>query len=370
MNAENGELKRTPLYRAHLAAGGRLVPFGGWEMPVQYSGINAEHRAVRSRVGVFDISHMGQIEVGGADGLAFLQYLFPGNIAQLEMGKVMYSVMCNERGGVIDDLAVYRLDEKKYLLVVNASRISADLEWVEERSTAFTAVEIGDVSLQKGMLAVQGPQAEELLADLLGNRVRAVAYYCSFQDEIDGMKIMVSRTGYTGEDGFEVICPAEQVGKMWHRIIEAGATPCGLGARDTLRTEMGYSLYGRELNEESNPLEAGLGWVLKLDKEEDFVGKQALLALQKEGKYRRRVGFKMSEKGIPRPQYSVCNEAGEQIGVVTSGTQSPTLEMGIGLARVEREARKRGTNLLIDMRGKLRRAEVVRLPFVPSRVKR
>jgi len=370
MANDEAELQRTPLYEEHRTLGGRMVAFGGWEMPVQYSGINDEHYAVRNEVGVFDVSHMGQIEVEGDDAFLFLQMLLPGDVADLGVGQVMYSVMCNEQGGVIDDLEICRLGEKKYLLVVNAGRIPHDVAWVRARAQPFSALEILDVSAQTAMLAVQGPRAEEVVATLTGDLAYDLGYFHCAQIEIDGKQLLISRTGYTGEDGFEIICPRDNIGTIWDQTLREGAKACGLGARDTLRTEMGFSLYGHELDEESNPFEAGLSWVLKLDKEENFVGKEALCLLKEEGKYLRRVGFKMIEKGIPRSEYTICDEAGNEIGVVTSGTHSPTLGIGIGMGRVKPGARKKGTSLLIDMRGKLRRAEVVSLPFVPSRVKR
>ena len=347
-----------------------MTPFAGWEMPLQYSGIHDECMIVRNRVGLFDLSHMGQILVRGRKSLVFLEYLLPGNISDLENGKMMYTVLCNEQGGTVDDLIVYSLANKDYLLVVNAGCIRVDEVWVGEWAKRFKGVEVCNLSKDKGMLAIQGPQAEELMRSFAGDGLSDLRYYNFRNVVVEGEEALVSRSGYTGEDGFELICEEGSAGKIWSALLQRGAQPCGLGARDVLRTEMGYCLYGHELGQKITPLEARLAWTLELGKKNDFVGKKALLIKQKEGTYRGLVGFRMLEKGIPRPGYDICNGQGEKIGRVSSGTYSPSLEQGIGLAFVDPKFRKRGAALQVDMRGKLRRAKVVRLPFVPSKVRK
>ena len=370
MKSDEERLQRTPLYQAHLASGGRMVPFGGWEMPVQYTGITEEHQLVRSSVGMFDVSHMGQIAISGKDSLALLHYLCPGDPGLLCPGKIMYGVFCNDGGGVVDDLLVYCLAKDEYLLVVNASRIEQDFAWIRNAAANFAEVSIENLSGAKGMIALQGPLAEALLADLAEEDIAALQYYWSIKLSLDGCEVILSRSGYTGEDGFEIICAADATERLWATLKRLGARPCGLGARDTLRTEMGYCLYGHELGAEISPLEAGLSWTMALEKEADFIGRDALLRQRQEGTYRRLVGFKLQEKGIPRPDCKVHDDQDRLIGIVSSGTFSPGLQKGIGLAFVEPEFRKKGTELQIDIRTKGRRAQVVRLPFVKSRVKR
>ena len=368
MNSD--KLQRTPLYPSHVRSGASMTVFAGWEMPLKYSGMHDECMVVRNSAGIFDVSHMGQILVSGRNGQELLEYSSPGNIAGLENGKMMYAVLCNEHGGILDDLTVYRLSTKEYLLIVNAGRTQFDEAWLLELAKQFSGVEICNLSDGKGMLAVQGPQAEGLMSSICGNHLRNLHYFGFCSVDIEGEEALVSRSGYTGEDGFELICESDSLRKIWSALQNYGAHPCGLGARDVLRTEMGYCLYGQELDQNKSPLEAGLSWTLNLDKEDNFIGKNALLIKKKEGSYRRLVGFRMLERSIPRPGYTVCNCREEEIGTVSSGTYSPSLEAGIGLAFVEPRFKKRGAALKIDMRGKLRRAKVVRLPFVASKVKK
>ena len=292
-------LRRTPLYEVAVAEGGRMAPFGGWEMAVQFEGIRSEHWAVRREVGLFDISHMGRIAVSGERGLAFLDSLLPARVRELIIGQMLYAPLCNERGGCVDDLVVYRLAEQEYLLVVNASRKAADWQWITARAADWSNVLIEDLSDDKGMVAVQGPQAATLVESLAGPASVALGYYRCSVMEIAGIRALLSRNGYTGEDGFEIVCPADQVAALWAKLRAAGAQPCGLGARDTLRVEMGFCLYGRELNEQTTPLEAGLAWTLDLEKEANFVGAEALRAQRATGGYRRLRGFRMLERGIP-----------------------------------------------------------------------
>ena len=366
----NERLQRTPLYEAAVAEGGRMVPFGGWEMPVQFEGIRSEHWAVRRAIGLFDISHMGQIAISGERGLAFLDGLLPARVRKLTIGQMLYAPLCNEQGGCVDDLVVYRLAQQKYLLVVNASRKAADWQWITALVADWSDVQIEDLSDEQGMVAVQGPQAASLVEALAGPASVALGYYRCKVMEIAGVRALLSRTGYTGEDGFEIMCPADQVAALWAKLRAAGAQPCGLGARDTLRIEMGFCLYGRELNEQTTPLEAGLAWTLDLKKEAGFVGAEALRVQRKAGGYRRLRGFRMLERGIPRPDYPVFDQHGEQVGTVTSGTHSPVLEEGIGLAYLQRGVQKIGTEVYIGMKGKRQPAVVVKLPFVPSGIRK
>ena len=366
----NEHLRRTPLYEVAVAEGGRMVPFGGWEMPVQFEGIRSEHWAVRREVGLFDISHMGRIAISGERGLAFLDSLLPARVRALTIGQMLYAPLCNEQGGCVDDLVVYRLAPKEYLLVVNASRKAVDWQWITARAAGWSAVQIEDLSDKQGMVAVQGPQAAALVEALAGPASVALGYYRCAETEIAGIRALLSRNGYTGEDGFEMICPADQVAALWAKFRAAGAQPCGLGARDTLRLEMGFCLYGSELNEQTTPLEAGLAWTLDLEKEANFVGAEALRAQRKAGGYRRLRGFRLLERGIPRPDYPVFDQRGEQVGIVTSGTHSPVLGEGIGLAYLQRSVQKIGTRVYIDMKGKRQPAEVVKLPFVSVGLKK
>ncbi|MBI2505434.1 MAG: glycine cleavage system aminomethyltransferase GcvT [Candidatus Latescibacteria bacterium] len=363
------ELKHTPLRAAHLQSGARLVEFGGWEMPVQYRGIGEEHQAVRHRVGIFDVSHMGQVAVKGPGSQDFLQYLLPRDLAGLGLGHLCYSVMCDDRGKAVDDLLVYRPAPLEYLLVVNASRQETDLQWLRQHASSFTGVEIEDRSPATGMLALQGPQAEQVVIGLGGTQVPTLEYLQCRTSILAGEEVLISRSGYTGEDGFEILCSQDRLTRIWDACLDKGALPCGLGARDVLRTEMGYCLYGHELSEERTPLEAGLAWTLSLGKPGDFVGKQALLEQQLRGGYQRLVGLKLIEQGIPRPEFTVLDYSGKAVGKVSSGTYSPVLQRGIALAFVAPHYRNPGAQLQLDLRGKARRATVVRLPFVPSRIK-
>ena len=366
----NEHLQRTPLYEVAVAEGGRMVPFGGWEMPVQFEGIRSEHWAVRREVGLFDISHMGRIAISGERGLAFLDSLLPARVRALTIGQMLYAPLCNEQGGCVDDLVVYRLAPQEYLMVVNASRKTVDWQWITAHAAGWSAVQIDDLSDEQGMVAVQGPQAAALVEALAGPASVALGYYRCAEMEIAGIRALLSRNGYTGEDGFEMICSADQVAALWAKLRAAGAQPCGLGARDTLRLEMGFCLYGSELNEQTTPLEAGLAWTLDLKKEANFVGAEALRALRTAGGYRRLRGFRMLEKGIPRPDYPVFDQRGEQVGTVTSGTHSPVLGEGIGLAYLQRGVQKIGTEIYIDMKGRQQPAEVVKLPFVSAGLKK
>ncbi len=368
MAAGSAILQQTPLYEAALVAGGRMVAFGGWEMPVQFAGIAAEHQAVREKVGLFDVSHMGQLVLTGDRVAEFIDFLLPGRIAELDVGQMLYAPMCNQAGGCIDDAVVYRLDGSEFLLVVNAGRVEDDWQWITKLAAGESNVNHENLSDEKAMLAVQGPMSEKIVTAVVGDGIGALSYYHCLQTQVGVMQVLISRNGYTGEDGFEFLCSVDDVVGLWDQFIAAGAQPCGLGARDTLRTEMGFCLYGHELNEVISPLQAGLAWTLQMDK--DFVGAQALRDQRTAGKFRRLRGIRMVDRGIPRPGYAVLDTKGLVIGEVTSGTHSPTLGLGIGLVYLDRGADTVGGPIFIDIRGKKRLAEVAKLPFVPFGIKR
>ena len=341
-------LLRTPLYDRHVALGARMVPFAGWEMPVQYEGVIPEHRAVRGDSGVFDVSHMGEIEVEGPRALELLQSLISSDLAKVEPGHARYTLLPNERGGIVDDLIVYRLDEFRWLLVVNASNRDADFAWIKERE--ISGSDVRSVSDEYALLAVQGPKAIERLG-------LAPAPWNSFSEEtIDGVQCMVDRTGYTGEDGCEILCMTEDAVQLWDAVLSRGVTPCGLGARDTLRLEACLALHGNDIGPDTDAISAGLGWTCALDKE--FTGADVLRRVKEEGPARKLVAFVMEERAIPRQGMGI--DGG---GEVTSGTHSPTLDVGIGMGYVPAAQAEVGTELEIDVRGKPRRARVVKKPF-------
>ncbi|QPJ63785.1 MAG: glycine cleavage system aminomethyltransferase GcvT [Candidatus Nitronauta litoralis] len=365
-------LKTTPLLDLHRELGGKIVPFAGWSMPIQFAGVMEEHRCVREKVGLFDVSHMGEIEVTGPGSLDYLQYLVTNDVSTLVDGSILYSVMCYENGGVVDDLLVHRHSQDHYFLCVNASNTDKDFEWATGQSNGFD-VEVKNISQQTSQLALQGPRALEVLKSLTDEKIETIAYYHFLRGQVGGIDCIISRTGYTGEDGFELYLPAESATALARHLLEAGAPhgiqPIGLGARDTLRLEMGYALYGQEINSDIHPLEARLGWVVKLDKENEFCGKTALVKARAEGIQRRLVGLKMSARGVPRSHYKILKE-GVPVGEVTSGTFSPTLNTGIAMGFVPAGQSKSGEKFEIEIRGQGVSAEVVPLPFVPSHVKK
>ncbi|MBI4530775.1 MAG: glycine cleavage system aminomethyltransferase GcvT [Candidatus Latescibacteria bacterium] len=359
-------MKQTPLYSRHVALGAKMTEFGGWVMPVQYAGITVEHTAVRERAGVFDISHMGEIEVKGPGAEGFLDWLLPGLITGLLPGRIIYSLLCNEQGGAIDDILVYRRGETHFLLVVNAARTSVDVRWVTQHADHVGGVTVEDTSDAYGMIALQGSGAEGIAQRYAEVNLQEVGYYRFTEGRVCGIEALISRTGYTGEDGFEVLCRTADVGHLWDVLIEeACVTPCGLGARDTLRLEMGYALYGHELTEETTPLEAGLGWTVHIEKER-FIGKDALVAQKRQGVQRRFVGLMVEERAIPRSDQRVISEAGEKIGYVTSGTFSPSLKRGIALSYVQKGYERPGTKVGVEIRERVVTAQVVKPPFVTS----
>lgn len=358
-------LKRTPLFPLYAEYGAKTIDFGGWELPVQFSSIKEEHEAVRTRAGLFDVSHMGEFEVKGKDSLAFLQKMMTNDVAKLTNGRAQYTLMCDEDGGTVDDLLVYKKGDDHYLLVVNAANIEKDFAWLEAHVVG--EVELVNISNDIAQLALQGPLAEKVLQRLTTVDLSNMKFF-AFADHIDvaGVQALVSRTGYTGEDGFELYCRAEDAQTLWRAILETGkedgVLPCGLGARDTLRFEACLPLYGQELAKDITPIEAGLGFAVKTNKDVDFFGKEVLKKQKEEGTTRKLVGIEMIDKGIPRHGYAVYVN-GEQVGVVTTGTQSPTLKKNIGLALISTAYSPLDTEVEVDVRGKRLKAKVVATPF-------
>ncbi len=362
--------KRTPLYALHVSLGAKLVPFGGYEMPVHYpGGIVAEHKAVREAVGVFDISHMGEFEVTGPDRNAFVQRVTCNDVGALKPGQAQYSAILTEQGTFVDDCVVYRFTDK-LMIVVNAANIAKDWEHVVALKPGAN-VRLRDISDETGLLAVQGPGAEALLAPLTPVGIALLPYYHFTQGKVAGLECFISRTGYTGEDGFELYCRASDLEKLWYAIAGPGrAEPCGLGARDTLRLEAAYPLYGNDIDDTVTPYEAGLGWIVKLDKGADFVGLTALKQQKLAGVRRRLAGFRVLEpRVVARPGHEVYLD-GQRVDVVRSGTVTPTANSAVGLAYLPVEQAKPGTRIEIDVRGKRAAAETVKLPFVPHRTRR
>jgi len=341
-------LLRTPLHDRHVALGARMVPFAGWEMPVQYEGVIPEHRAVRADSGVFDVSHMGEFEVEGPRATALLQATLSNDLDKIGPGQAQYTLLTNERGGIIDDLIVYRLDAFRFLLIVNAANREIDLRWLKERE--IPGSDVRDVSEEYALLAVQGPRAIERLG------LPEAAQFTFAEGEIDGIQCMVNRTGYTGEQGCEILVMAEDAGDLWDRVLERGAVPCGLGARDTLRLEASLPLHGNDITPDTDAISAGLGWCCALDTE--FSGAAELRELKARGPERKLVSFVMEEKAVPRQGMTI--EGG---GEVTSGTHSPMLDRGIGMGYVPAGSAAPDTELVIDVRGKSRRALVVKRPI-------
>ncbi len=358
-------MKNTALTEKHISLGAKMVPFAGYNMPVQYEGINAEHATVRNAVGVFDVSHMGEFILKGENALDLIQRVTSNDASKLYDGKIQYSCLPNETGGIVDDLLVYRIDEKTYMLVVNASNIDKDWNWIQKFNDKD--VEMHNISDQTSLLAVQGPKAADALQSLTDMDLASMEYYTFKKGKFAGVdNVLVSATGYTGAGGFEVYFENEHAEKIWDAIFNAGAEfgikPIGLGARDTLRLEMGFCLYGNDIDDTTSPIEAGLGWVTKFTKE--FTNSAALLAQKEAGVSRKLVGFEMVDRGIPRHDYVVVDADGNQIGKVTSGTQSPSLQKAIGIAYVAKEFAKEGTEIFIDIRNNKVKAKIVKFPFL------
>ncbi|CCQ90002.1 Aminomethyltransferase [Nitrospina gracilis 3/211] len=368
----NTPLKTTPLHAIHVRLGAKMVPFAGWDMPIQYKGVMDEHRTVRDGVGIFDVSHMGEVEVKGPQAKAFLQHLVTNDVEKMTDGGILYSLMCYENGGVVDDLLIHRFDDDHYFLCVNAANTDKDFDWIEQQTKGFD-VTVENTSDQTAQLAVQGKHAEALLKPMLDIPVADIAYYTFQRGRIEGADCIISRTGYTGEDGFEIYLSVDDAAAVYEKIMEAGKQydlqPIGLGARDTLRIEMGYPLYGQEIDAEHNPLEARLGFVIKLKKETDFVGKQALKKQKEAGLSRKLVAIKMKERGVPRSHYKILQD-GRAVGEVTSGTFSPSLNTGVALCYVPTEMAQVGNEVSVEIRNQAVAAEIISLPMVPSNVKK
>jgi aminomethyltransferase len=370
MTQPDTALRRTPLHAAHVRLGARMIPFGGWDMPVQYSGIVEEHRAVRKAVGCFDVSHMGEFEFRGPDARLALERLTTNDVSTLQVGQVQYSLLCYEHGGIVDDLTLYRLTDDRYMMTVNASNIDKDWEWISRHLDG--RVEAKNVSEETGLIAVQGPHAERLVGRLSDVDVTAIAYYHFRQGRVGGVPAIISRTGYTGEDGFELYLPAAGTATVWEGLLAEGktegATPIGLGARDTLRLEMKYALYGNDIDETTNPLEAGLGWVVKPAKG-DFIGRAAVEDVRAAGLRRRLVGFEMVERAVARHGYPILHD-GASVGIVTSGSYGPSVDKYIGIGYVPAALGAVGSAIAVEVRGRGQTARVVKTPFQPPRVKR
>jgi aminomethyltransferase len=354
---EAGTLRRTPLYEAHVEAGAKLVDFAGWEMPVEYDGIRAEHLRVRRSCGVFDVSHMGEIETEGPQAADLLQRLLSNDVSKIEVGGAQYSCLCREDGGVLDDLFTYRLADEGYLTVTNAANHERDLEWFEAHAVEFEA-EVRDRIDAYAMLAVQGPEAREIVGRLADGELPP--RFRTAELAIAGSPSLVCGTGYTGEDGVEILVPPDGAGTVWDAVIGGGASPAGLGARDTLRLEVNYCLYGNDLTEERTPIEAGLGWCVKEDT--GFVGSEACRKVRDQGPGEILEPFVITGAGIPRQGNPIVS-GGEPAGEVTSGTMSPSLEVGIGMGYVRNDLAEPGTQIEIDVRGKRRPAEIRERPL-------
>lgn len=365
-------MKRTVFYDEHLRRGARMVPFAGFEMPVEYTGVRQEHLNVRQRVGVFDVSHMGEIWVRGPGAYRLVQKLTSNDISRLETGKIQYTCFPNHAGGIVDDLLVYRFDREEYLLVVNASNTEKDHRWVLEQNDTGALVE--NASDRMSQLALQGPGAAGVLQKLTLVDLSKIPYYQFVTGEVAGVSdVIISNSGYTGAGGFELYMPDEDGPAIWSGLFgagrEAGLQPAGLAARDTLRLEMGYCLYGNDIDETTSPLEAGLGWITKFTDGNDFINREQLEEQKERGVERRLVGFEMQERGIPRQHYPILDSSGETIGEVTSGTMSPSLDRGIGMGYVTAGKAVVDNAILIAIRNKQVPAKIVRMPFYRSAAK-
>lgn len=362
------DLKKTPLAHVHESLGAKMVPYAGFHMPVQYSGVNDEHQTVRNAVGVFDVSHMGEFLVRGPQALDLVQYITSNDASKLEVGRVQYSCMPNGKGGIVDDLLVYRMqhgDDHHYLLVVNAANMAKDWDWITRHNTFDAQLE--DISDRMGLLAVQGPKAVDTLKGLFDADIAAMPYYTAQYAEMKGVGlVLISTTGYTGAGGFEVYVPNHLLEKAWNVVMEAGAPfgikPCGLAARDTLRLEMGFCLYGNDIDETTSPIEAGLGWITKFTK--SFIDSDRLKQQKEQGVTRKLVGFELVDRGIPRHGHTVLDADGRVVGRVTSGTMGPTVQKPIGMAYVPASMSAPDTDIWVDVRGKVLKGRVVRIPFL------
>ena len=357
-------MKKTALYNKHVELGAKMVPFAGYQMPVQYSGVNAEHINVRDNVGVFDVSHMGEFIVSGENALNLIQKISSNDASKLFPGRAQYSYLPNDNGGVVDDLIIYMISEEKYLLVVNASNIEKDWNWINKHNDV--GAELENISDQMSLLAVQGPKAVDLLQELTKIDLNDIKFYHFVQGEIAGIdNVIISATGYTGSGGFELYVNNNVAERLWDEILKAGVPfniePAGLAARDTLRLEMGYCLYGNDIDDKTSPISAGLGWVTKFTK--SFVGDQILINQKENGVDKKLVAFKLLDRGIPRKDYLIVDENQNEIGIVTSGTMGPSVKLSIGLGYVKSEFSSVGSTIYLSIRNKFIAAEIVKLPF-------
>ena len=362
-------MKKTALYGKHVALGAKIVAFAGYEMPVSYSGIVDEHNTVRHAVGVFDVSHMGEFKVEGPGALGLIQYVTSNDASKLFDGRVQYSCLPNEQGGIIDDLLVYKMHDNDYFLVVNASNIEKDYNWIKKHAAKFDC-KLTDISDEMSLIAVQGPKATETLQKLTDENLADVPYYHFKIGKFAGIEgVIISATGYTGAGGFEIYCKNADAEKVWDAIFEAGKPfgikPAGLGCRDTLRLEMGYCLYGNDINDTTSPLEAGLGWITRFSK--DFVGKAIIEKVKTDGPAKKLVGLEFSDKIIPRQHFEICDDNENVIGEITSGTMSPSLQIPIAMGYVPTDKSAEGTMLKVKIRNKLADAKVVKLPFYTAK---
>lgn len=358
-------MKNTALTEKHISLNAKMVPFAGYNMPVSYSGLNEEHATVRNAVGVFDVSHMGEFILRGDNALHLIQKVTSNDASVLTDGKAQYSCMPNNEGGIVDDLIVYRIDAKTYMLVVNASNIEKDWNWIKQNDT--WGVDMKDISEETSLLAIQGPKATDTLQKLTDVKLADIPYYAFVKGKFNGVdNVVISNTGYTGAGGFELYFENQYAEKMWNDIFEAGKEfgikPIGLGARDTLRLEMGFCLYGNDIDDTTSPIEAGLGWITKYTK--DFTNRAAIEKQKTEGVSRKLVGFEMIDRGIPRHDYPIADANGKIIGKVTSGTQSPTLGKAIGMGYVEKDFSKADTEIYVIIRDKAIKAKVCKIPFL------
>ena len=362
---ETSHLKRTPLYDTHLELGGRMMPFGGWDMPVQYTGILDEARAVRSNAGLFDVSHMGRIDISGPDAVSLLNRVLSVDVPKLRRRRARYGVICNLDGGIIDDTIVYRLGRERFLLVPNASNADTVADWLLRWRRGSDEVDVNVITDELAMIAHQGPTAQLMLSGLTDHDLSSLRLFRAAETEIAGAPSIVARTGYTGEDGFELMVPAGDAARIWRALSDAGAVPCGLGARDVLRLEAGLPLHGNDIDAGTNPYEAGLGRFVDLDREE-YVARESLIRLRDEGPARRLVGFDVVGRGIARQGHAIV-AGDERVGEVTSGSYSPTLDRAIGMGYVREDLSDPGTPLHVDVRGRMVEAEVALLPFYAER---
>lgn len=354
------ELKKTPLYQNYIDSGAKIVEFGGWAMPVQFSSIKEEHNAVRYEIGLFDVSHMGEIEISGNEAFQFVQYILSNDANNLTDNKAMYTALCNEEGGIIDDLVTYKLADDRFLLIVNAANTDKDFNWISKQSKNFD-VNVNNTSDEYGQLAIQGPKARDLVNENVDIDVSDMKMF-EFKQNVNlfGKKVILSQSGYTGEDGFEIYCKSEDTVDIWNQLLKHNVVPCGLGARDTLRLEAGLPLHGQDLTESITPYEGGIAFAAKPLIEDNFIGKSVLKDQKENGSTKRTVGLELIDKGIARTGYEVLNLEGNQIGEVTSGTQSPSSGKSIALAIIDRDAFEMGKEVLVQVRKRQVKAKIVK----------